>query len=314
MSKPNLIYIVGNGRSGSTILATLLAEMQGCVTVGETGSIWFVPEGQQFCGCGKPYDECELWEPVLQEYMRLKNPLDIPFEKRKLFHNKDLNLPLLLGLASSIPHELVEITTRLFRGILAETGATTIIDESKNLTYFNIVKKTNLFNLRVVHIVRDPRAVAFSWQRAKNFQRDSRLVDSAPRYFKRSYHRTAFNWFGKQFILWMTRAFIPPERYLIFRYEDFVQNPRQYYENACTNLGLTGASPFVNQWDFNCTNIHHLIASNPSTAKPGLNNIRIDQEWLNTMPTWAKLLVTLICWPMLLAYGYPIIPELQHKI
>lgn len=65
---PEILYIMGTGRSGTTILEVLLTNEDGITATGELkhifrdGYIRGLP-----CACGKPGQQCELWSGVLQE-------------------------------------------------------------------------------------------------------------------------------------------------------------------------------------------------------------------------------------------------------
>src|SRR5204862_6576366 len=62
-----VLYIGGWGRSGSTLLAHVLAEVPGFVSVGELRYVWQAgPEANELCGCGLPFDECPVWTAVGQ--------------------------------------------------------------------------------------------------------------------------------------------------------------------------------------------------------------------------------------------------------
>ena len=61
-----VLYIAGTGRSGSTVLAAILGEVEGVFAAGEVRYLWQrgLVEGR-LCGCGVPVAECPLWSAVL---------------------------------------------------------------------------------------------------------------------------------------------------------------------------------------------------------------------------------------------------------
>ena len=61
-----VLYIAGTGRSGSTVLANILGEVDGVFTAGEVRYLWQrgLREGR-LCGCGVPVRECPVWGDVL---------------------------------------------------------------------------------------------------------------------------------------------------------------------------------------------------------------------------------------------------------
>ena len=64
-SKIKVIYIAGEGRSGSTLLERMLGQINDIVSVGELRFFWNQGSvGSQLCGCEKPLNECEFWSEV----------------------------------------------------------------------------------------------------------------------------------------------------------------------------------------------------------------------------------------------------------
>jgi len=63
-----VLSIVGEGRSGSTVLAAILGELPGVFDAGELHWVWgrSLIE-QRRCGCGRPPAECPVWSPVVHK-------------------------------------------------------------------------------------------------------------------------------------------------------------------------------------------------------------------------------------------------------
>src|SRR3712207_7778115 len=63
-----VLYVVGLGRSGSTILSNSLGQIAGYFSAGELNFIWRhnVLENR-LCGCGRPFRECPVWTRVMDE-------------------------------------------------------------------------------------------------------------------------------------------------------------------------------------------------------------------------------------------------------
>jgi hypothetical protein len=61
-----VLYIAGEGRSGSTILGRIIGNLNGFVSTGELRLIWQHGLIQNIrCGCGVPFRECPWWTAVL---------------------------------------------------------------------------------------------------------------------------------------------------------------------------------------------------------------------------------------------------------
>ena len=60
-----VLYVAGLGRSGSTILANTLGQVEGFFSGGELNFIWkHALIENRLCGCGRPSRECPFWGPV----------------------------------------------------------------------------------------------------------------------------------------------------------------------------------------------------------------------------------------------------------
>src|SRR5262245_21456879 len=60
-----VLYIVGVGRSGSTLLERMLGAVPGSVNAGELNAIFSrVATEDQRCGCGEPFSACPFWTAV----------------------------------------------------------------------------------------------------------------------------------------------------------------------------------------------------------------------------------------------------------
>src|SRR5215204_7091410 len=68
---------------------------------------------------------------------------------------------------NTLLEESDDVLEQLYRAIQRVSGAGVIVDSSKRLTYAVLLSLLPFADLRVVHLVRDSRAVAYSWGRTK---------------------------------------------------------------------------------------------------------------------------------------------------
>jgi len=63
---PVVLYVMGAGRSGTTLLGRVIGAHDGYVNVGELRFLWQrgILEARS-CGCGRPIPSCYLWSQVL---------------------------------------------------------------------------------------------------------------------------------------------------------------------------------------------------------------------------------------------------------
>ena len=61
-----VLFLAGKGRSGGTLLASLLGQLPGFFNIGELNRLWDWGLVSNFkCGCGLPVQECPTWHAIL---------------------------------------------------------------------------------------------------------------------------------------------------------------------------------------------------------------------------------------------------------
>ena len=173
-----VLYIGGHGRSGSTILAQTLGQIPGFVNVGELWQIWHrgLRENER-CGCGQLFHSCEFWRAVGDEAFGGWQNVDVdkmvafrPYLKRRRYA-PHFALAAKTNVRTRQMNALLEeggpVLERLHRAIQTVSGAEVIVDSSKRFSYAVLLSLLPFADLRVVHLVRDSRAVAYSWRRSK---------------------------------------------------------------------------------------------------------------------------------------------------
>ena len=173
-SQTPVLYIAGTGRSGSTLLARVLGEVEGVFTAGELRYFW--QRGlieQRKCGCGVPVPECPLWHDVIE---RSAFDGDTVQKVVRLLRQTGRIRHLPSALRGAQLHRLIEgsagqdaVTAlqHLYQHAAAASGARVIVDSSKLPSYGRLLREVPGIDLRVVHMVRDPRAAAYSWASRK---------------------------------------------------------------------------------------------------------------------------------------------------
>ncbi|MEK8106123.1 hypothetical protein NKG94_14870 [Micromonospora sp. M12] len=65
VSQVRVLYLAGSGRSGSTLVTTVLGQLPGFFAAGELRYLWRrgLLENRP-CGCGSPLADCPVWAPV----------------------------------------------------------------------------------------------------------------------------------------------------------------------------------------------------------------------------------------------------------
>jgi hypothetical protein len=307
-NKIKVLYIAGLGRSGSTILGNILGQVDGFVSVGEVRNIWLHGLIQnKVCGCGAPFAECEFWQPILDEAFGGMGGVD-PEKMIRLRESwaRTKHIPLMLvppgrRLIRRRLAEYLDNLGRLYRAVQTTTGSRVIVDTSKFPSYSFAVGMVSSVDLHIVHLVRDPRAVAYSWLR-KKLQPDPETPEYIP---QDTPVGTSSRWMARNLgteLLWRRSS----KRYLMLRYEDFVAEPRKTIGRVLELVQEeTAPLPHVSEHEVKL-GANHNIWGNPNRFQTGPVRLRPDDEWISRMEFRDKVLVTVLTLPLLVRYGYPV--------
>ena len=297
-----LLFIAGNGRSGSTLLDVALGQLNGFFAVGELRRVW--ERGlieNRACGCGKPFRDCETWQSVFAEAyggMDAVDPNQLVTLRDRTTQTKHLPGMWLNGgrRRNRTQDTYLQHLTPLYRALQSVTGCNVIVDASKWPMYAYMLDQLPFVDLYVVHLVRDPRAVAFSWSRKKKYDVDRYLPRQGA--LKSTFYWLTWNPSIERF--WKKRR----TRYLFLRYEDFALQPQESIRSIATFVNEPADRlPFLSErrLEMEAT---HAVAGNLSRHKRGGVDVRLDDEWERSLPWSRKWLVSATTWPWLAKYGY----------
>ena len=299
-----VLFIGGAGRSGSTLLDMLLGQIDGFCSTGELRFIWKRGFGQnQLCGCGKPFRECEFWTDVVNEAFGGFEAIDhARIEQLRPAVEGWVSNGVSRQRASELRAfywEYFDALRQIYRAIHKVSGCEYIVDSSKNIANGFILSTLPDIDLYTVHLIRDSRAVAYSWRRAKirpevHWERklmgQRGIIKSATRW-------NSLNVLGQK--LQHTSL-----KYTLLRYEDLVSNPNGSLSRVFTDLGIERNSlHFLDGLRANLKT-SHTVSGNPVRFTSQEIKIQPDMQWQHNMVRHQKLLVTLLTWPLLLKYGY----------
>jgi len=305
-NKIKVLYIAGYSRSGSTIFEQVLGELKHFFAVGELKYIWhdgFLKD--YLCGCGVPIKSCHFWKKVAQDAFGAVEKVNWPHivELRSRV-DRMRYLPLLISgwqpkrfLARLT--EYSDLLEKLYGAIQNVSNSKVIIDSSKYPPGVRILQRLPNIDLHVVHLVRDSRAVAYSWRRKK-----VKLEIPGEKTFMRQYNpiKTAAWWMLYNSQVELLGRRVP--KYLRIRYEDFVNDPEATLSEVLSLVKENVASPaFISERKVNLSP-NHGVAGNPVRFNNGIIELRTDNEWRSNMNGFEMHLATIISSPLLLKYGY----------
>jgi len=302
MENANVIYISGYGRSGSTLLDIILGSHPSIMGTGELANLFeLYYNAGSYCSCGKTYNECEVWSEIINKAYpncskeQIKSNRDV---QRKI--EKWINMPFFRILRSKVKTEqqYCRVMKPLFNAIYDVGKIKCIVDSSKSAYDFSwralYLSKLCGINIRLIHLIRDGRAVISSRIKGSNKKLRDRLNNNDPL----AAYKGLIGWISANSFTIINRILIPRNSYLLIRYEDFIEDPQKE---------LVKLGKFL-QLDFNDTikaikngrafDVHHLVEGN-RLARQNKVKLNASSQGYRNLPKHVEVLYFIFGWPII---------------
>jgi hypothetical protein len=300
-----VLYITGWMRSGSTLLGNVLNELPGVLHVGELHYLWqngvLASGTNSACGCGRSLRECPQWAPVLEPVGGLGSEglaHHVVMRQHALLRTRHTRARLAEAQGRRAPApgvtELLDRTAALYQSLRTEGGERLIVDGSKFPAEAAALCGRTDVDVRILHVVRDPRATAYSYRRSKDY-----ISPMSPA--RSSGYWSAFN------IASDLVGEAVPGRYMRVRHEDLAKHPRATVAGILHFLGMDDASPVDESGTVELTG-NHTVTGNPDRLRQGATSIRADERWRTELAARDITVATAAAAPLLRRYGYPLLP------
>lgn len=305
-----VVFLGGLGRSGTTLLERLLGEVPGIAPLGEVAHLWARGVlADEACGCREPFGTCPFWHKVGERAFggwseglagrvlalgrRVDRTRRIPALAQLLAENRTGSREW----PSPRAAELAEYTAahrRLYDAAGEVADCPVVIDSSKHASLAFCLAASGV-DVHVVHVVRDPRAVAHSWHR-----RVARPEDGSPM-TRWSPARTSLHWLTQNLSLeLLARRGVPVTR---IRYEDLLEAPADTLRRLVGRIGLRPRLDFLTAREAELSRAH-TASGNPMRFTVGRIGLVPDDGWRTAVPIRHRRLVTVLTWPLMVKYGY----------
>jgi len=270
-NKIPVLMVVGAGHSGSTLLDLIFDSHSQIVGVGELAQYQRLKKEDWLCGCGKKLKECEFWQKVFH---------DVDDNKLRRFCQKTIDFFLKRnyfyadGQGKFNINNYIELTEKVYRNILANSGKKIVFDSSKNPVRAEILLGSSKLNIILLHLVRDGRGVAYSHiKRGKPWF-----------YFMK-------RWAMNNIMVEMVKLRNRKAKSIFIYYDDFAKEPEKVIKYVLRELGLSFEPAMLNFRE----KVHHLSAGNyPLMFLKKDNEIKPDREWEKKLPLKDKVLFNLL--------------------
>lgn len=227
-----VVFIMGSGHCGSTLLDLLLGSHSDAFSLGEIhrlGTALDDPTRKTLCGvCA---ERCEFWD----ERVPLR-ALEAIYSNRTPLHR--------------VVRKLAHATVNPYRLLMDWSGRSVLIDSSKSRSWIDRQlrprHKWRHITPYLLFLGRDGRAIVNSYHQ---------------KYPERSYEQLVLDW--AKGIQSMERYFetFPTNRKLYVSYEQLARSPERTLQRICGSLGLRFEAPMLRYWEHD----HHHVFGNGGT-------------------------------------------------
>jgi hypothetical protein len=302
-----VVYIAGVGRSGSTVLDSVLGNHPLIQSVGElaklVSDVW-LQNYEHYCSCGERSKNCPFWFAVKQTWCNSNGTIALP--KYIELQNKVEKVPqwpLLLPRSWQSTRTFqvyAEQTVLLLKAIQLISGCTTIVDSSKGVERAFALSLIPDIDLKVIQLVRDPRGVV--WSNKKAFTKDlkhglTRDIHPKPAW------RAALYWCRVNLGADWLRRRVGPEKALLVRYEDFMLQTLPVLQKIGNFIGvnLIDVQRVIDEGGK--LSFGHTIAGNRVRMKGELK-LKYDRDWLQNLSLQDRRVTELLSGWLMARYGY----------
>jgi hypothetical protein len=298
-----VVYIVGAGRSGSTILNAILGEHPDIVATGELRYLATPQDGgPRRCACGALAAECPYWQHVVSLWTARVGPAAIAeWIERRGVYERMRGLPFLAfdaAFRTSRWRSYKTATRALIDSVREAAGAKVVADSSKSPMRAHVLLRIPGLEMMFLHLVRDPRGVV--WSRLKALGRQREAQRPGGRVLWQVVHST---------LDWILVNLLSSEVLLLadhggrFRYEDMAIRPHETLAAIEELLGVDLAAARQAIVEQEAIQYRHIVGGNPRRLE-GPAPIVFDQDWRISSPAWVQNLVWRIAAPLARRYGY----------
>ncbi len=224
--RPQVLYVLGAGRSGSTILGVTLGNCAGVFYAGELDAWLARSGGPQIEG----EEQLRFWTAV-RERVEGAEPLYGREAQRAIERSMVLLRPGEWRARRRLRGPYRRVAASLFLAVAAEARARVVVDSSHYPLRAKELQGLDEIDLYLLYLVRDPRSVVSSFNRTDVAQYNKSTLTT-------------------NLYLWATHllaAFVfirhPAGRRLFVRYEDFVADPQRVIAQILGRAGVTVAPP-----------------------------------------------------------------------
>jgi len=273
----DIIYIMGSGRSGSTLLSNMLGTQAEIVCSGEVYNYKNFFESAvskaRLCSCGEKLNECGYWRTVREKIKAVSGDA--------LVDLKDTHLKT-----------FAENNYTLFSAMKETSNKSIIVDSSKRHYRLKLLLKSKKFRITIVHLVRDARAYSYSNLLTGREKGKSDL----------EYYKKLLEWQKKN--LGIKAIYGRNPGYIMVRYEDLVED---YSKELSRVMAMCNQTYDESRLFDPAIKQSHEFSGNRRFISEGLKTIKLDTRYLDNLTSNQWFSGSAMVAPTLAVFGYPVI-------
>lgn len=281
------------GYSGSTLMDLMLNNHEKIQSVGELMFLDKWLSENLTCSCKKQICECDFWKKAISltgvKDFRLSSDILKKFPRRN-FENLITKSTLNPSVLKNLAWRYYQITS----SVRSVSNAEYILDSSKQIANLKVYANSNLFNLHVIHLIRNGLAVLKSNRNSKpmpSYSKNKRTPTISP-------IRSSYRWVSSNLIL-ERLAKSCDFKYKKIRYEDLALDSKTVMADIYKWLNLYPAENLTSP----ITEHIHNIAGSRWRFKDKVE-IQVDNSGLNATNFLEKAIFKLIGGRLNKKYGY----------
>jgi hypothetical protein len=268
-----VIMLVGEGHSGSTLLDLVMDSHSQILGVGEISHYSRSLNHKGLCSCKKELSRCDFWNKVFKgidyKYLHLffRNKKDFILNRKEFYYYSNGNKKL-------DTKKYLEETGKLYKNALEVSGKKIIFDSSKITDRVELIAQSDIFDVLIVHLVRDGRGVAYS---------NVKLGRNAIFFMKK--------WMMVNLKTELVKFRNKNICHCFILYEDFVENPQTIIKHILQKIDLDFE---LNMLNFRSGD-HHQIGGNFNLRILKKNqDIILDQSWKDGLTVMDKIIFSIL--------------------
>lgn len=282
-----VVYCMGSGRSGSTLLGIMLSQHPAIVSPGEISNVGRFRKDKRPCSCGNTLSKCSYWKSVMKIWGDLNTHETIDRAIQKGYKIENFKSPLSWFKAiTKYPFQkdyfddYIESKYNFLKAIKTESGKPVVMDISKNPLRALILSRHPNIDLKLIHLVRDGRGVSWSIMKKSNRK-------------QKPFWRAASYWVIINKLSDYVRKKIKNSG--LIKYEEIVETPDIAFSKLSGIVDLD-LQPVIDSLNSNLAQEEsHIMAGNLLRKSKSIK-LKLDTGWqenmsrkqLKTFNTWAK--------------------------